>query len=255
MYISILIRLILGYVRVEIEGYYIEKFINICLDKKILIWKLKRKTGVTLYFNIGIKDYKKLKEICRKTNCKIKIRSKKGLPFFLHKYKKRKIFLIVLIVISIVIYASSKYVWNIQIEIEENKTLENINRDLSELGIKRGMKKNEIDTNKIITEIRLKRNDISWMGIDIKGTNVIVKIVKADDKPKILDKNEYCNIVATKTGVVESIVAQNGTPLVKVGDTVQKGDILIAGYMEGKYTEKRYVHSMRRDKGKNKLCR
>ena len=32
--------------------------------------------------------------------------------------------------------------------------------------------------------------------------------------------------------------------MVQVGDTVQEGDILIAGFMEGKYTEPRYVHSL-----------
>ena len=70
MFIGILLRLIFGYVRVEVEGYYIERFINICQNKKILIWNLKRQKGVKLYLNIGIKDFKKLKEIARKTNCK-----------------------------------------------------------------------------------------------------------------------------------------------------------------------------------------
>ena len=42
MFIAILLRLILGYVRVEVEGYYIERFINICQAKKIPIWNIKR---------------------------------------------------------------------------------------------------------------------------------------------------------------------------------------------------------------------
>ena len=96
--------------------------------------------------------------------------------------------------------------------------------------------------------MRLKRNDISWMGIDIKGTNVIVKIVKAHEKPEIVDISEYCNIVAKKGGVITKIVAQNGTALVNVGDTVQKGDVLIEGKIEGKYTESRKVHSLRRSR-------
>ena len=244
MYIGIIIRLILGYVRVEVEGYYIERFINICQNKKILIWNLKRRKGVTLYLNIGIKDFKKIKPIARKTNCKIKIQKKKGLPFILHRYKKRKIFAMFLILIATGIFISSKYIWNIDVQFEENLTIENIKEDLEETGLKTGILKSKIDTVKIINEIRLKRNDISWIGIDIKGTNAIVKIVKADEKPKLLDNSEYCNIVATKTGIVSSIIAQNGTAMVKVGDEVHEGDVLIAGFMEGNYTEKRYVHSL-----------
>ena len=250
MYIGILLRLILGYVRVEIEGYYIERFINICSSKKILIWNLKRKKSVQLYLNIGIRDFKKLKPISRKTNCKIKIKNKRGIPFILHRYKRRKIFAIFLIIILFFIYTSSKYVWNIDIQIEENKQLENLREDLYNLGIKKGAKKSKIETEKIINEIRLKRNDISWIGIDLKGTNAIIKVVKADEKPKLLDNSDYCNIIAAKSGIITSIIAQNGTAMVKVGDEVREGDILIAGYMEGKYTEKRLVHSLGEVKAK-----
>ena len=244
MYIAILLRLIFGYVKVEIEGYYIERFINICQNKKILIWNLKREKGVKLFFNIGIKDFKSLKQISRKTNCKIKIIRKKGMPFLLHRYKKRKIFAIFLVIIAFFIYTSSKYVWNVDIKVEENLIIENIEEDLEDLGLKRGILKSKIDTDKLVNEIRLKRNDISWIGIDLKGTNAIIKIVKADEKPDLIDSSDYCNIVAAKSGVITNIIAQNGTALVATGDQVNKGDVLIAGYMEGKYTDKRYVHSL-----------
>ena len=244
MYIAILLRLILGYVRVEIEGYYIERFINICQNKKILIWNLKRENGVKLFCNIGIKDFKKLKIISRKTNCKIKIVKKKGIPFLLHRYKKRKIFAIFLVIIAFFIYTSSKYVWNVDIKVEENLMIENIEEDLEDLGLKKGILKSKIDTDKLVNEIRLKRNDISWIGIDLKGTNAIIKIVKADEKPDLIENSDFCNIVAEKSGVITNIIAQNGTAIVKAGDEVHKGDVLIAGYMEGKYTEKRYVHSL-----------
>lgn len=244
MYIAILLRLILGYVIVEVEGYYIERFINICQNKKILIWNIKREKGVKLFFNIGIKDFKKLKPIARKTNCKLKIRKKRGIPFFMHKYKKRKVFIIFLLIISIFIYTSSRYIWNIEINVEEKQVIENIEKDLYDLGLKKGILKNKIDTGKIINEIRLKRSDISWMGLDIKGTNAVVRIIKADEKPKLIDESDYCNIIAAKSGVITKIIAQNGTALVNVGDKVYKGDTLIAGYMEGKYTDKRYVHSL-----------
>ena len=244
MYIGILLRLIFGYVRVEVEGYYIERFINICQNKKILIWNLKREKGVKLYFNIGIKDFKKLKTIARKTNCKIKINKKKGIPFILHRYKKRKIFAIFLVIIAIAIYTSSKYVWNIEVQVEDNLQIEQIEEDLANLGLKKGVLKSKIETEKLINELRLKRNDISWIGIDLKGTNVIVKAVKSDEKPELIDDSEYCNIVASKSGTITKIIAQNGTAVVKIGEQVNKGDVLIAGYMEGKYTEKRYVHSL-----------
>ena len=81
------------------------------------------------------------------------------------------------------------------------------------------------------------------MGIELKGTNAIVKIVSAEIKPEVIDENEYCNIVSDKAGVITKINSQTGTSNVKVGDTVNVGDILINGWMEGKYTGIRYVHA------------
>lgn len=243
MLIKVLLCYIFGYIRVSIEGYYIERFINICKKRNITIWNLKRNKNTMLFFNVRIKEFKEVCKIVKQLNCKLKIRSKKGLPFLMYKYKKRKTFAILLIIVVFIIGLSSMYVWNVDIIEENNQELPNIRQDIEEAGIKLGTLKSKINSKEIINKIRLKRNDVAWMGIEKKGTNIIVKLVKADQKPEIVDTNEYCNIVSDKTGVITKINAQNGTANVKVGDTINKGDILINGWMEGKYTGIRYVHA------------
>lgn len=244
MLIKILLKYILGYVRISVEGYYIERFINICTTSKILIWNLKRVKGVKLFLNVGIKDFYEIIKIAKKLKCKVKIIRKRGMPFIINKYKKRKIFFITLIIITILIGISTNYIWNINIEIEENFEIENIEQDIKDAGLEIGMNKNKIDTQEIINKIRLKRNDVSWIGIELKGTNAIIKIVKAKEAPEIIDEKDYSNIVSNKSGIITKIIAQNGTALVKVGDKVEEGQILINGIMEGKYTGIRYVHSL-----------
>ena len=243
MFIKMLIGYIVGYVRIVVEGYYIERFINLCTSQKIAIWSLKREKNVKLFLNVGIHDFKKLIPIARKVQCKVKIQKKKGIPFILNRYKKRKIFLALFLVIVTLLFISSNFVWNVEIREENNLEIENIMQDLEEQGLKPGVSKNNIDTKSIINNIRLKRDDIAWMGIELKGTNAIVRIVKSDEKPEIIDESEYCNIVSDKSGVITKINAQNGTAMVNVGDTVNIGTTLIAGWMEGKYTGMRYVHS------------
>lgn len=243
MFIKIILSYLLGYLKVSVEGYYIERFINICKNTKITIWNLKRDKEIQLYLNVRINEFKELCKIAKKTRCKIKIENKKGLPFLLYKYKKRKIFAILLILVVCLIGLSSNFVWNVEIQEENGQELENIVQDIENAGLKTGSLKANINTKEIINRIRLQRKDVAWMGIELKGTNAIVKLVKADEKPDIIDENEYCNIVSDKAGIITKINAQSGTANVKVGDTIKEGDILINGWMEGKFTGIRYVHA------------
>ena len=238
-----LIQYVSGYVDVVIEGYYIERFINICNTKHILLWNLKRKNSITLYASISIKDFKSLRSICKKTKCKLKIQNKKGIPFTLRKYKKRKIFLGLLFLIVIIVIILSNFIWNIDVEGNINIPREELLALAEENGLSVGKIKGGIDTKEVINKIRLERDDVAWVGIDIIGTNAVIKVVEADAKPDIINEEEYCNIVADKDAMITKVIARNGTPVVEEGSVVKKGDILIAGWMEGKYTGRQYVHS------------
>ena len=152
-----------------------------------------------------------------------------------NRYKKRKIFAIALVSIICVIIYLSNFIWNIEIvgtdKINQNELIKTINSE----GLTIGKLKRKVDLKSIINKIRLDRKDIAWIGIDLKGTNAIVKVVEADAKPEIIKEDEYCNIVSDKEASIIKVNAQNGTVLVKEGDVVKKGTPLIAGWMEGKY--------------------
>ena len=145
MLIKIIFNYIIGYIRISIEGYYIERFINICRNNKITIWNLKRDKNVKLELNMGIKDLKKVAKIARQTKCKIKITRKRGLPFIFNKYKKRKLFFAFLIVMVIALAISSNFIWNIEV-VEENEKMENIYQDVVECGLSIGTLKSKINT-------------------------------------------------------------------------------------------------------------
>ena len=80
-----------GYLIIRIEGYSPERFLNMCSHHGIYLWNLKP-CGHAYEMNISVKGFRRLKPIIRKTGTKIIIRERRGFPFFLHKYRKRKIF-------------------------------------------------------------------------------------------------------------------------------------------------------------------
>ncbi len=243
MYFKVLLNKIFGYITIEVEGYFIERFMNLCNQRKIFLWNLKRIHSTIMNVNIGINDFKKLKQIAKKTKCRVKIKKKRGLPFLLQRYKKRKIFFALFLLILISIVVLSNFIWNIEIIGNEQIPSEEISQILEKSNFKVGRCKIGINTKEVINQIRLERDDIAWAGIEIRGTNATVKIVEADLKPELISEEEYCNLVATKDGIITKITAQNGTPVVEEGEVVKKGSVLVGGWLEGKYTGTRYVHA------------
>ena len=64
----------------------------------------------------------------------------------------------------------------------------------------------------------------------------------------MVDKDTPCDIAAACDGYIKNVITKNGKQLVKAGDTVNAGDVLISGtvpvFREGE--EERYmeVHSL-----------
>lgn len=243
--VKIILNHILGYVKIKVESVFIERFINICISKRIFIWDIQREKSSIMYANIGIKDFKRLKNVAKRTKSKVSIEGKSGIPFLLHRYRKRKNFFILCSIILISLVVMSRFVWNIEIEGLQTISEEEFMQELNDYGLKIGTRKSLIDSNSIINKMRLTRDDISWMGIDIKGTNIIIKIKEKEKAPIVINKSDYCNIVSNKTGLITKINVQDGTKAVEIGDMVKEGDVLVLGLLEGKFSgETRYVHAI-----------
>lgn len=173
----------------------------------------------------GIKDFKRLKQVAKKTGCKVKLNTRQGLPFIMDRYKKRKIFFLLLLLVVCLIYAESKFVWNIEVQGLNRIPEEEILAELAENGLTVGTRKSKIVPKAVINSIRLKRDDIAWMNIDLRGTNIIVEIAETTEKPDIIPLDENCNIVSKKEAEIVKITANSGTALVKVRRYSKKTEV------------------------------
>lgn len=243
MILKLIYMFFAGYVYVSVEGFFVERFINICRSKNIFLQDLHRENNAYIKFKLLKSDFKEIRHIAKNAKCKVRIEKKKGIPFFINRYRKRKIFAVAILAIAIFIFILTKFIWNIEVQGNEKVPKEEILNIAKEYGISVGCYKSKIDTKKISNLIRLKRDDLAWIGISVQGTNVIITVEEAIEKPEIIDKETVCNVVASKNATISKIVVQNGTARVKVGDEVKEGDLLVEGVMEGVHTENRYVHA------------
>ena len=219
-----------GVVTVQIEGFFTERFINLCKINNIKIWDIRNIVKGIIRFKMNIKDFKKLRKISKKTKCKVLIKEKKGIYFTLFKYRKRKLVFVLLFLVIIFSISFSTFVWNIEVIGNETISKEEIIDNLKESGLFIGKSKIGLDKKDIVNNFRTKMNDVSWTGLEIDGTKAIIKVV---EKTRIDENNVQKinpgDVVATKSGVITKIVAEKGTSKCKVMDYVEKGNVLIEG--------------------------
>ena len=93
-----------------------------------------------------------------------------------------------------------------------------------------------MDCDRIVKDIRKEFDDIVWVSAYVTGTRLMIQVKENTDtfSAESSNKEPSNDIVAEKDGVITSIITRNGVPLVKPGDAVKKGDILVSGKVEVK---------------------
>jgi len=233
-----------GYAIIIVKGIKIERFINLAVVNNIYLWDIEKIDYTTIKAKINIRDFFKLRSIVRKTDSNIQIIEKCGMPFKIKTVKRRKWFFFGLGALLIFIYILSSYIWMIEIhgleKIDEQIVLEN----LSYAGLRVGIKKSKVEKRDIENRMLIRMPELTWMGIEIKGTKAFVTVVEKKPEPQLINRDEPCDIVASKNGIIEKILVLNGDGVVKDGDTVKKGQLLVSGTIIREGLPERYVHSM-----------
>lgn len=238
-----------GYVIIEIYGRNAERFINICLRRGIEIHDTKPLKNGAIQLSIFRRDFCRLPSIAYKTKTKVRIKKKRGLYNIIDRYRKRGMFAAGFLAFLIFIAVSSQFVWVVEINGVESADYEKIIAALEENGVKSGARKKDLPPlGEIKKSILFKNDDIAWAWVYIEGAKARVEINEKIIPPQVIDKSTACSISARCEGVIKSITAKSGETLLKAGDAVSPGDVIISGrvgtYREGEPEKYIYVHAL-----------
>ena len=220
-----------GYVLVQLTGYAPERFLNLCSKRNILIWNLEYKED-HYRFCISVKGFKQLKPILRKTKTKLRILHRYGLPFFLHRYRKRKVFFAGIVLCMVSLYIMSLFIWNIEVQGNLHRTDNTILKFLQENHVSLGTPKSRLDCTGIEELLRSNYDDVIWASVKIRGTCLVIDIQEnlvTNYESSVVHEDTPSNLIAEKDAEIYSILTRKGTPLVEKGAVVKKGDLLVEG--------------------------
>lgn len=218
-----------GYVRVQLTGEQIFRLFNMCKSHTITLRNIVQEE-TRIYCNILVQDLFRMLPLLKKTNTRIKIIRKVGIPFWLQKARKRLCFLICLFTCLFLLNSVDSYVW----AIEYIGNLQISNDELTDFIVNEeihyGMKKDELQLEELEKRLREQFPVVTWTSIYLEGTKLCVEVKENDvtQYDKVM-KTSGSNLIATEAGTITSIVTRNGVPKVKAGEQVEAGQILVEG--------------------------
>jgi similar to stage IV sporulation protein len=219
-------------VKIDITGLMSERFLNIASQNGAMFFDVRRsKDAVT--GTVYVKHLRLMRSAARLSGCKVKIYDRKGPKFALAAARGRLMLVAGFLAAVFFIWAFSQYTWIISVEGNARLLDYQILEMLEEYGIESGMVKKSRELRDIEEQILLDRPELSFISLKTKGITMTVNVAEARDAPPIYDPSRRGDVVAKHDALVESISVFAGTPLVKAGDTVRKGQVLISGYENG----------------------
>lgn len=217
-----------GYVSIKVWGYSPERFLNLCGNHDILVWDIENH-GDYYTMKISIKGFFALKTILRKTGTRASVLRRYGLPFFMQRIKKRKIFVLGLFACMLFWMISAQYIWDIEIEGNYSLTEDVLLEYLEGQGVHTAMRKENLQIEELEKKLREEYDIITWASLKVDGTTLIIQLKENDMVTYEKESQSKQDIVAVKDGVIVYMITRKGVPQVAVGDTVEKGQLLVSG--------------------------
>lgn len=242
MFLLNLVRYLRGYVEFIVTGAFVERFLNLAARERIPIWD-GRKRGDSFTGKTLASEYHKLRKHAKKTHVKMHVSNKSGAPFKRRQYRKRTGLLTGFCIFLGFIFLMSCFIWRIEINGNSYTSEREIIAVLEEIGVTPGVLRSSIDVRGAERRVLLALDDLSWVALNIKGSAVHVEVRESDRKPVMIDPDMPCNIVASRSGQIISMVVHSGQAVKQIGDTALEGDMLVSGITQDRLGQNLFKHA------------
>lgn len=217
-----------GYVLIRLIGYSPERFLNLCSVNGIEVWGVRYQSGIYEFY-MTAKGFRASKPLVKKSKVRLKIQKKLGLPFFLHKNRKRKCLFLGFFSFFLLLYLMSLFVWDISFEGNHQYTDEVLINYFKTQDIQYGMQKGKISCDALEAGLRNQFSEITWVSARVSGTRLLVKIKENEVLSAIPEKDDSpCDIIASVPGTITKMIVRQGVAKVAIGDEVEAGQLLVS---------------------------
>lgn len=213
--------------RFVLTGLNLERFMNTMQKADIPLLSVRRKDHRTLECTCYSADLKRIREISEEKGWRLQQEAPAQLSAFFLSLLRRPGVLIGTALAVAAVMVLSQFIWRIDIH-DAGAYRADIAAYLAQEGCRPGQPRSQIDAQALERKLTYRYPEIAWFHVYVYNVSLVVDVSMGVPMPE-LPSSEPGDVVAQRGGIVDSIRVYAGTALVKEGDIVQKGQVLIRG--------------------------
>lgn len=217
---------------IRVSGFSMERFLNMASYRNVYFWDVDS-SGTGLQMKTSLAGLREAEYCAAKTGCTLEVLARGGLPARYRRFRRREALWAGALVFAAGLFLLSSFVWTLEIEGNQRLEEESLLSACARLGLSPGVWKKSVDMDAVTEGLLAQFHDLSWVSVSMDGTKVTVRLAETIEAPEVVEKERPCDIVAAKDGLILSISAERGTPLVEPGDVVKAGEVLISSLVTG----------------------
>ncbi|WP_025679298.1 sporulation protein YqfD [Paenibacillus massiliensis] len=218
-----------GHVRLVVKGERIAELVNLLTVQGIHVWDVVSLGEQMSSMRVLLPDFFRLRPLLRRTGSRMHVYERRGLPFQLSRLGRRAFFAAGVGIFILVLVLMSSLVWNVEVRGNDRLTADRVLQAAKSEGLYPYQWKFRLMSQDKLSQALMRRlPDTSWVGVELRGTEVIIQIVEAE-KPEPTKLLSPRHLISKADAVITEIYAEQGRPVVSRNTRVKKGDILISG--------------------------
>ena len=219
-------RTLNGVVTARLEGGLTGRFLSLALEAGIEVWNVRSESGAVL-FEVFARDYLHLRPLRRKSQCRLRLVRRRGLPFALRRIRHPIGLASGLALMLAVIYLMGALVMDVRIVGNTALSGGVLMQSLAEHGLREGMWQSEVDGENIVHRVLIDNDALSWITVNPMFGTVEVIVWDKIDKPESGIGPYGSAVRAAADAQITEMEVESGTPVVAKGDVVKQGDLLV----------------------------
>lgn len=216
---------------------------DLCLRYGIVYHGFRWGEDGSASFEVSLFGAKRLAQLCQREGISVRIMKKGGLPPLLWRYRKRAGLLLGALIAMVLTILSTRFVWSVRVVGNEAMTKGEVVEELRSCGFGVGSYIPDVRTEDLETRVLIASDRISWIAVRLDGTVAVVQVIEHVEPPEEEERLRPANLVAARDGQIELIELYRGNCVVKIGQAVKEGELLVSGLYDSATMGYRYTRA------------